>query len=46
MKTCWNSWMRWSLLSLLAAAVLALTHARTTPPPAAATWSPSAHASC
>lgn len=25
--TCWNSWMRWSLISLLAAAVLAVTHA-------------------
>ena len=23
--TCWNSWMRWSLFSLIAAAVLALT---------------------
>ncbi|MEU8523310.1 hypothetical protein [Streptomyces sp. NPDC048577] len=22
--TCWNSWMRWSLFSLIAAAVLAL----------------------
>ncbi|MGI5142778.1 IS701 family transposase [Streptomyces sp. CA-106110] len=29
--TCWNSWMRWSLLSLLAAAVLTVTLARTTP---------------
>lgn len=27
--TCWNSWMRWSLISLLAAAVLAVTRART-----------------
>jgi len=28
--TCWNSWMRWSLFSLIAAAVLALTlHAMT-----------------
>ncbi|MGW2995451.1 IS701 family transposase, partial [Streptomyces sp. NPDC001193] len=25
--TCWNSWMRWSLFSLIAAAVLALTAA-------------------
>lgn len=25
--TCWNSWMRWSLFSLIAAAVLALTTA-------------------
>ncbi|MEU1694957.1 hypothetical protein ABZ590_26825 [Streptomyces hirsutus] len=28
--TCWNSWMRWSLFSLIAAAVLALTHTATT----------------
>ncbi|MEV0177679.1 IS701 family transposase [Streptomyces sp. NPDC050803] len=28
--TCWNSWMRWSLLSLIASAVLALTTAATT----------------
>ncbi|MEV5012927.1 IS701 family transposase [Streptomyces sp. NPDC055692] len=28
--TCWNSWMRWSLFSLIAAAVLALTAAATT----------------
>jgi SRSO17 transposase len=27
--TCWNSWMRWSLISLLATAVLAVTRART-----------------
>nr|WP_198547235.1 hypothetical protein [Streptomyces jeddahensis] len=27
--TCWTSWMRWSLISLFAAAVLAVTHART-----------------
>jgi hypothetical protein len=27
--TCWNSWMRWSLISLFAAAVLAVTHAAT-----------------
>lgn len=30
---CWNSWMRWSLFSLIAAAVLALTlHAMGSPP--------------
>jgi hypothetical protein len=28
--TCWNSWMRWSLISMLAAAVLAVTQARAT----------------
>lgn len=28
--TCWNSWMRWSLFSLIASAVLALTAAATT----------------
>ncbi|MET7845940.1 IS701 family transposase [Streptomyces sp. NPDC005356] len=28
--TCWNSWMRWTLISMLAAAVLAVTRARTT----------------
>ncbi|MDT0470516.1 IS701 family transposase, partial [Streptomyces sp. DSM 41699] len=28
--TCWNSWMRWSLFSLVASAVLALTAAATT----------------
>lgn len=28
--TCWNSWMRWSLFSLVASAVLALTTAATT----------------
>ncbi|MDQ1024669.1 SRSO17 transposase [Streptomyces umbrinus] len=28
--TCWNSWMRWTLISLLAAAVLAVIRARTT----------------
>ena len=28
--TCWNSWMRWSLFSLIAQAVLALTLAATT----------------
>ena len=28
--TCWNSWMRWSLSSMFAAAVLAITRARTT----------------
>ncbi|MFI9599964.1 hypothetical protein ACIHCX_08785 [Streptomyces sp. NPDC052043] len=28
--TCWNSWMRWSLFSLIASAVLALTVAATT----------------
>ncbi|WP_055496004.1 hypothetical protein [Streptomyces sp. TP-A0356] len=28
--TCWNSWMRWSLISMLAAAVLAVTRLRTT----------------
>ncbi|MEV8562524.1 transposase [Streptomyces sp. NPDC051917] len=28
--TCWNSWMRWSLFSLIAAAVLALALASTT----------------
>ncbi len=36
--TCWNSWMRWSLISLVAAAVLAVALARTrsaAPPPAA-----------
>ncbi|MGI5516120.1 IS701 family transposase [Streptomyces sp. CA-106131] len=27
--TTWTSWMRWSLISLLAAAVLTITHART-----------------
>ncbi|MFI8088598.1 IS701 family transposase [Streptomyces sp. NPDC086080] len=27
--TCWTSWMRWSLISLFAAAVLAVTHAAT-----------------
>lgn len=27
--TCWNSWMRWTLISMLAAAVLAVTRART-----------------
>lgn len=27
--TCWNSWMRWSLFSLIASAVLALTLAAT-----------------
>ena len=27
--TCWNSWMRWSLISLLAAALLAVALART-----------------
>ncbi|MCX4784519.1 IS701 family transposase [Streptomyces sp. NBC_01264] len=35
--TCWNSWMRWSLFSLIAAAVLALTtaavHEDSEPPP-------------
>ncbi|MFE8950734.1 transposase [Streptomyces sp. NPDC007856] len=30
--TCWNSWMRWTLISMLAAAVLAVTRARTTTP--------------
>lgn len=29
--TCWNSWMRWSLFSLIAAAVLALTLHTMTP---------------
>jgi hypothetical protein len=29
--TCWNSWMRWSLFSLVASAVLALTTAATVP---------------
>jgi hypothetical protein len=29
-STCWNSWMRWTLISMLAAAVLAVTRARTT----------------
>ncbi|MGI5508741.1 IS701 family transposase [Streptomyces sp. CA-106131] len=28
--TCWNSWMRWTLISMLAAAVLAVARARTT----------------
>ncbi|MGM9337651.1 IS701 family transposase, partial [Streptomyces murinus] len=28
--TCWNSWMRWTLISLLAAAVLTVTRLRTT----------------
>jgi SRSO17 transposase len=28
--TCWNSWMRWTLISMLATAVLAITRARTT----------------
>ncbi|MGW1160510.1 hypothetical protein ACWD48_20290 [Streptomyces sp. NPDC002519] len=27
--TCWNSWMRWSLISLMDAAVLTVTRART-----------------
>ena len=27
--TCWNSWMRWSLISLIAAALLAVALART-----------------
>ncbi|ANZ21633.1 transposase [Streptomyces noursei ATCC 11455] len=27
--TCWNSWMRWTLISMLAAAVLAVTRAHT-----------------
>ncbi|MFG2312994.1 hypothetical protein ACGFS9_30635 [Streptomyces sp. NPDC048566] len=27
--TCWTSWMRWSLISLFAAAVLAVPHAAT-----------------
>jgi hypothetical protein len=27
--TCWNSWMRWTLISLIATAVLALTRALT-----------------
>ncbi|WP_329538407.1 IS701 family transposase (plasmid) [Streptomyces sp. NBC_01450] len=27
--TCWNSWMRWTLISILATAVLAVTRART-----------------
>ncbi|MEU1598566.1 hypothetical protein ABZ468_38605 [Streptomyces sp. NPDC005708] len=27
--TCWNSWMRWSLISLMAAAVLTVTRTRT-----------------
>jgi SRSO17 transposase len=30
--TCWNSWMRWTLISMLAAAVLAVTRLRTTAP--------------
>ncbi|MFE9500611.1 IS701 family transposase [Streptomyces collinus] len=30
--TCWNSWMRWTLISMLVAAVLAITRARTTSP--------------
>jgi SRSO17 transposase len=29
--TCWNSWMRWSLVSLVAAALLAVALARTRP---------------
>ncbi|MGW5434844.1 IS701 family transposase [Streptomyces sp. NPDC004059] len=28
--TCWNSWMRWTLISMLAAAVLAVTRLHTT----------------
>ena len=28
--TCWNSWMRWTFISVLAAAVLAVTRPRTT----------------
>ncbi|MFF3990624.1 hypothetical protein ACFY0B_39470 [Streptomyces sp. NPDC001797] len=28
--TCWNSWMRWTFVSMLAAAVLAVTRLRTT----------------
>jgi SRSO17 transposase len=28
--TCWNSWMRWTLISMLATAVLAITRTRTT----------------
>ncbi|MEE1670672.1 hypothetical protein RCR19_35055 [Streptomyces sp. WAC07094] len=28
--TCWNSWMRWSLFSLIATAVLTLTAAAVT----------------
>ncbi|MGI5133943.1 MULTISPECIES: IS701 family transposase [unclassified Streptomyces] len=28
--TCWNSWMRWTLISMLAAAVLTITRLRTT----------------
>ncbi|WP_173265953.1 hypothetical protein [Streptomyces pacificus] len=31
--TCGNSWMRWTLVSMLAAAVLAITRARTTTAP-------------
>ncbi|MCX4743788.1 hypothetical protein [Streptomyces antibioticus] len=27
--TCWNSWMRWTLISILATAVLTVTRART-----------------
>lgn len=27
--TCWNSWMRWSLISLIGAALLAVALART-----------------
>ncbi|MER5356892.1 IS701 family transposase [Streptomyces sp. NPDC002785] len=27
--TCWNSWMRWTLISMLATAVLAITRVRT-----------------
>ncbi|MET7297282.1 hypothetical protein ABZS79_35250 [Streptomyces griseoloalbus] len=30
--TCRNSWMRWSLISLMAAAVLAITRSRTAAP--------------
>lgn len=35
--TCWKSWMRWSLVSLIAAALLAVALARTSPagPPSA-----------
>ncbi|WP_269859634.1 hypothetical protein [Streptomyces sp. RPT161] len=29
-NTCWNSWMRWTFISMLVAAVLTIAHLRAT----------------